>query len=85
MKRPCAARTKAGRPCPIHAGPRGLCHVHDPDAKYAQQHPSTRLALLRRPDVQLALTSDASRTGLEPKPLTPRAQELLFEILAPYG
>lgn len=30
VQRRCSAITKAGRPCPIEAGPGGLCHVHDP-------------------------------------------------------
>ena len=58
--RPCQSTTKSGAPCTIDAGPRGLCHVHDPDAAYALQHPGTREALLARDDVQQALRNWAA-------------------------
>ena len=51
----CPVPTRKGEPCPIPVGPRGLCHVHDPDGAFAQQHPATRAALLQRPEVQAAI------------------------------
>ncbi len=48
----CQLRTRAGKPCPFQSIGRGLCHVHDPDAVHALQHPSRRAKLLARADVQ---------------------------------
>lgn len=56
----CPVPTRKGQPCPFDAGPRGLCHVHDPDAAYALQHPATRAALLQRPEVQAVLDRTAA-------------------------
>lgn len=38
----CVASTKDGDQCRLYCEPwrgRALCHVHDPDGVYAQQHP----------------------------------------------
>ncbi len=49
--RTCKLNTRAGQACPFEDLGRGLCHLHDPDALYARQHPLSREKLLRRPDV----------------------------------
>lgn len=51
----CWATTRSGQPCVLEAGPRHLCHMHDPEAPYAQQHPAARQRLLAREDVRMAL------------------------------
>lgn len=60
----CLAVKKDGAPCSIDAGRRGLCHVHDPDAAYAMQHPAARLALFKRADIRRALGSDVDEPSL---------------------
>ena len=64
----CMAVTQKGAPCPTGAGARGLCHIHDPDGAYALQHPATRLALLRRPDIRRALGWDTDEPTLFDEP-----------------
>ncbi len=39
----CVAITKKGVRCTVNAEPgSSMCHVHDPDGKYALQHPKYR-------------------------------------------
>ncbi|RYZ31217.1 MAG: hypothetical protein EOP01_03850 [Propionibacteriaceae bacterium] len=51
----CPVPAKSGGPCQQATLSRGLCHLHDPDAPFALQHPKYRERLLARPEVQAVL------------------------------
>ncbi len=55
----CRATVQAGGRCSFEAGPRGLCHLHDPDGVYAAQHRGMAEQLSARPDIAAALTATA--------------------------
>lgn len=61
----CQLPTRSGGACPFKDLGRGLCHIHDPDALYARQHPRTRARLLARTDVQAIMSG---KTPLETAP-----------------
>jgi len=56
----CPVPSKSGGACTSKLGPRGLCHLHDPDAPFALQHPAYRGRLLRRPEVVALLQAAAA-------------------------
>lgn len=66
----CPVPTKRGTACPHDVKRDGLCSLHHPDGRYAQQNEGYRIKLQRRPEVVAALTRAAARPT-PPTPLPP--------------